>query len=114
MRPIPSGNATSRSATKRSATCWWRRETGLGRWPPTARASSIREALAVRNPANTQWQVDVAVSCAKLGALEYGQSIEERRGYLLRGREILVRLKSDGRLMPNQDWIASFDEELAK
>ena len=29
------------------------------------RGLAIREALAARDPANTQWQTDVAVSCAK-------------------------------------------------
>ena len=28
---------------------------------------TIREALAARAPANVQWQIDVAVSCSKLG-----------------------------------------------
>jgi hypothetical protein len=36
-----------------------------------------------------------------------------RRGYLLRGRDILVTLKQAGRLLPNQDWVAWFDEQLA-
>ena len=32
---------------------------------------AIREGLAKRDPANTQWQVDVAaVSCSKLGSLD--------------------------------------------
>jgi len=31
---------------------------------------AIREGLARRDPANTQWQVDVAVSCSKLGSLD--------------------------------------------
>jgi hypothetical protein len=29
---------------------------------------AIREALLVRDPTNTQWQRDVAFSCAKLGS----------------------------------------------
>jgi tetratricopeptide (TPR) repeat protein len=31
----------------------------------------IAEGLAKRDPANTQWQVDIAVSCGKLGSLEH-------------------------------------------
>ena len=35
---------------------------------------AIAEALAARDPANTQWQTDVAVSCAKLGTLAHGRT----------------------------------------
>ncbi|MDS4040466.1 MAG: hypothetical protein RKP20_04740 [Candidatus Competibacter sp.] len=73
---------------------------------------AIREALAARDPANTQWQVDVAVSCGKLGTLEHGQNVEVRRAYLLRGKTILARLKSADRLMANQDWTEWFAEQL--
>ena len=59
-------------------------------------------------------QTDVVVSYSKLGTLEHGQSVEVRHGHLLRGREILLRLKSAGRLMASQNWIKWFDEELAK
>jgi hypothetical protein len=31
---------------------------------------AIGEDLAKRDPANTQWQVDVAVSCSKLGTMD--------------------------------------------
>jgi hypothetical protein len=65
------------------------------------------------DPANTGWQTDVAVSCARLGTLDQGQNREARQRYLLRGREILVRLKSAGRLMANQDWITWFSKQLA-
>jgi hypothetical protein len=68
----------------------------------------IREALAARDPANAQWQTDVAVSCAKLGTLEQELNASERRDYLSRGRLIPIELKSQGRLMPNQDWIGWF------
>ena len=72
----------------------------------------IREALAARDPANAQWQTDLAVSCGKLGTLEHAQSVEVRRSYLIRGRSILVKLKEQGRLLPNKDWTAWFDSEL--
>ena len=49
-----------------SATCWRRRATGRGRSPPTARVSTIREALAERDPANAEWQRDLIVSNVKL------------------------------------------------
>ena len=77
-------------------------------------ALAIREALAARDPANAQWQTDVAVSCAKPGTLAHGQSIEVRRGYLVRGREVLAKLKAKGRLLPNQDRIEWFDAQLAQ
>ena len=73
---------------------------------------AIAEALAARDPANTQWQTDLVVSCAKLGALEHGQSLAARREYLERGLGILVMLKADGRLMGNQDWIDWFATQI--
>ena len=73
----------------------------------------IAEALALRDPANTQWQTDVAISCAKLGGLVDGQTTDVRRDHLLRGREILTKLESEGRLQPNQNWIDWFDSQLA-
>lgn len=68
--------------------------------------------LAARDPANTQWQVDVAVSCAKLGGMEQLDKTE-RRAYLQRGLDILMALKASGRLLPNQDWTALFNDKLA-
>ena len=73
---------------------------------------AIREALAAGDPANAQAQVDVAVSCANLGLINYGQDLEQRRRHLVRGREILQNLKSTAKLLPNQDWIGWFDEQL--
>ena len=74
----------------------------------------IREALTARDPANTQWQADVVASCAKLGTLASVQSGRVRRDYLLRGRAILTELKGKGRLLPSQDWIEWFDDQLAQ
>jgi tetratricopeptide (TPR) repeat protein len=74
---------------------------------------ALAAALAARDPANTQWQRDVAVSCSKLGSLAHGQTIEARREYLVRGREILARLKAQNRLHPNQNWISWFDDRIA-
>ncbi|HZL67005.1 MAG TPA: toll/interleukin-1 receptor domain-containing protein [Candidatus Limnocylindrales bacterium] len=87
---------------------------GPGALAAYRKSLAIAEALAARDTANTQWQTDVVVSCFKLGTLEHGQSVEVRHGHLLRGREILLRLKSAGRLMASQNWIKWFDEELAK
>jgi hypothetical protein len=70
------------------------------------RGSSVAEALAAHDPTNIQWQADVAVSCAKLGTFDHGVPSNEKRAFLLRGRQILVDLKNHGRLLPNQDWIA--------
>jgi len=50
--------------------------------------------LAAHDPANAQWQLDVAVSCAKLGTLDDEQPVEVRIGYFLRSKEILLKLKS--------------------
>jgi tetratricopeptide (TPR) repeat protein len=74
---------------------------------------TIGEALAARDPGNAQWQTDVAVSCAKLGTLDYGQSVEAQRAYLLR-REILAKLKAAGRLMANQDWTEWFEQQIGQ
>jgi hypothetical protein len=72
---------------------------------------AIRERLAKADPANVQWQIDVAVSCSKLG-LHSSLSTDERRGYLQRGLEIQQLLKTSGRLPPNQDWTGWFDKRL--
>jgi len=87
---------------------------GAGALAVYRKGLGIAEALAARDPVNAQWQTDVAVSCAKLGALAHGQNVEVRRGYLLRGREILAELKEEGRLLPNQDRMEWFDRELAQ
>jgi hypothetical protein len=75
---------------------------------------AIAEALAARDPGNAQWQTDVAVSCAKLGTLDHGQSVEAQRAYLLHGREILAKLKAAGRLMAKQDWTEWFEQQIGK
>jgi predicted negative regulator of RcsB-dependent stress response len=77
-------------------------------------ALAIAEALALRDPSNTQWQRDVAFSCSKLGTLAHEQDEDVRRDYLLRGREIIARLKSEGRLTPSDDWTDWFDARLAE
>jgi len=46
-----------------------------------------------------------------LGTLAHLPS-DARRDYLQRGREILVELKQQGRLLPSKDWIGWFDEQL--
>ena len=74
----------------------------------------IAEELAGRDPSNSRWQTDMAVSCSKLGTLEQGQSVEVRRDYLLSGRGILAKLKEEGRLPPNRDWIGWFDGQLER
>ena len=87
---------------------------GPGALAPYRKALAIRDALAARDPANAQWRTDVAVSCARLGALDHGQSLETRRGHLLRGREILLTLKAAAQLTESQDRTAWFEEQLAK
>lgn len=73
----------------------------------------MREGLAARDPANTEWQRDLAVSCAKLGTLEQGQNVEVRRGYLQRGQGILDRLKREGRLQQDNNMLQWFTDQLS-
>jgi tetratricopeptide (TPR) repeat protein len=73
---------------------------------------AIAEALAKWDPDNTQWQADVAVSCWKMGSLDSLLPIHDRRKYLKRGRQILLKLKDTGRLHANQHWIGEFDRAL--
>jgi len=87
---------------------------GPGALAAYRKALGIAEALAARDPANTQWQTDLAVSCAKLGSLAHVQSLGVRREHLRRGRRILAKLKKQGRLQPNQDWIEWIDSKLAQ
>jgi hypothetical protein len=53
-----------------------------GDWPGALaacrRSLAICEALAARDPTNTQWQTDLAAVCAKLGMLQHGQSGQVR------------------------------------
>jgi hypothetical protein len=59
---------------------------------------AIAEALEKRDPANTQWQVDEAVSCAKLGSLDCLLLIQDHQEYLSRGLNLLTTLKQAGRM----------------
>ncbi|MFC4311661.1 tetratricopeptide repeat protein [Steroidobacter flavus] len=87
---------------------------GAGALQTYRKSLAIRVALAVRDPSNTQWQIDVAVSHSKLGMLAFGQTLENRREHLLRGKNILLSLKSTGRLSPDQDHTVWFEQQLAK
>ncbi len=73
---------------------------------------AIRESLAKRDPENTQWQVDVAISCAKLGSIDSLISMQYRKEYLCRGPELLLGLKQAGRFHANQDWMRWLDNAL--
>jgi hypothetical protein len=74
---------------------------------------AITEGLAKRDPANTQWQVDVAVSCARLGSLNSILLIQERQEYLSRGLMLLIELKQAGKMHANQDWTDWFENALS-
>jgi hypothetical protein len=89
------------------------REDGPGTPAAYRRGLAIAEALAARDPTNTQWQNDEAVSCAKLGTFDYGQNWEPRRRYLLRGKQTFMLLESTGWLMANQKWIERINQQLA-
>ena len=71
-------------------------------------ALAIAESLAKRDPAKTGWQVDVAISYAKLGSLDSLVSMQQRKEYLSRGLKLLSALKQAGRLHANQDWSSWF------
>jgi len=87
-------------------------EDGAGALAAYQAGLTIAEGLAQRYPANTQWQMDVAVSCAKLGMHDSLLSIQERKGYLSRGLELLAALKQAGRLHSTQDWTGWFENAL--
>ena len=72
----------------------------------------INEMLVELDPANVQWHTDVVFGCSKLGTLGQDRTPEERCRYLRRGREILLELKKQNRLNPQQDSIAWFDQQL--
>ena len=75
---------------------------------------AIAEALTARDPGDTEWQMDVALSCARLGAFDQGLDAAARRDYLLRGRQVLLQLKADGRLPPGRDLIGWFAQQLGR
>jgi catechol 2,3-dioxygenase-like lactoylglutathione lyase family enzyme len=85
---------------------------GPGALDAYRKSLAIAEALAERDPGNARAQVDEAMVCARLGTIRHGQDMTLRRQFLLRGRDILMKLKSAGKLMPNQDWIDWFDRKL--
>ena len=70
------------------------------------------QGLEKRDPANTQWQVDVAVSRAKLGRLDSLVTMQQRKEYLYRDLELLSALKKAGRLHANQDWSSWIENAL--
>ena len=104
IRPTPSGSATSRSATTRSATCWWRRATGRGRWRRIARGWRSREALAARDPANTEWQRDLSVSHDRIGDVLVAQG--DGPGALAAYRKGLGDPRGAGRARSGQHAVA--------
>ena len=55
------------------------------------------EGLVQRDPANTEWQVDVAISCFIFGSLDSLQIFQQRREYLAKGLNLLTALKQAGR-----------------
>jgi hypothetical protein len=75
---------------------------------------SIAAGMAQRDPANTEWQVDVAASCSKLGSLDSVLQFSTRKEYLCRGREILLALKRSERLYASKDFIGWFDQAIQK
>jgi predicted Zn-dependent protease len=68
---------------------------------------AIREALARRDPANTEWQRDLIVSCVKISEIDPAQAPTR----LSRALEIARGLETTGRLAPVDNWIP---DELAR
>jgi hypothetical protein len=66
------------------------------------------------DPGNTQWKVDVAISCKNLGLLRSMISEQERKAFLELGRKILVSLKNSGQLHPDHDEISWYERALKK
>lgn len=60
---------------------------------------ATNEGLVQRDPANTEWQVDVAISCFIFGSLDSLLIIQQRREYLGKGLNLLTALKQAGRLL---------------
>jgi hypothetical protein len=85
---------------------------GTGALASYQKGLAIAEALALRDPANTHWRVDVAVYCLRMGSLDSLLPIDDRREYLQLGLQILLKLKDAGSLHANQDWIGEFDQAL--
>jgi hypothetical protein len=73
---------------------------------------ATNEGFAKRDPANTKWQVAVAVFCFNFGSLDSLLTIQQRREYLTKGLSLLTALKQAGRLHANQDWTGWFDNSL--
>ena len=70
------------------------------------------EGLVQRDPANMEWQVDVAISCFIFGSLDSLQIFQQRREYLAKGLNLLTALKQAGRLHANKDWTGWFNNSL--
>ena len=77
---------------------------------------AIREALAARDPANTGWQRDKAVSAWKVGTLKGSlQSNAERREVLVKGLKVLDGLAQRQLLAPPQaGWPEMFRKAISE
>jgi hypothetical protein len=73
---------------------------------------AITEGLAKRDPANSQWHVDLAIACAKLADLGSQLKNQQRKEYLCRGIAVFSNRKQSGWPYANQDWIGWFEEAL--
>jgi hypothetical protein len=74
---------------------------------------AIAERLAARDPAKTQWRLDLVVSYSKF-ASGGGHSIEVRRERLQQGLSILEDLAARDRLPRSQDWRPWFADAIRK
>jgi hypothetical protein len=73
------------------------------------KALAIREALSLRDPANTEWQRDLIVSHFKLS-----ESGSDARHHLEAALAIATRLAGEGRLAPVDAWmVEEFRQRLA-
>ena len=98
----PSGSATFPSSHNRIGDVLVAQGDGPGALASYRKGLAIREGLAALDPTNVQWQIDVAVSCAKFGT-QTGLTQPERRSYLQRGLQIQQALSASDRLAPNSE-----------
>jgi hypothetical protein len=70
---------------------------------------NVRRELANRDPSNPEWQTAVIITLSKLA--EIGDDARERLSEAL---AILMRLKSENRLIREERWIDKFESDLTK
>ncbi len=76
-----------------------------------ARSSfAITEAMTALDPTNALWQGDLARCCYLIS--EIGEDLEIQRSHAVRGRAILLELKSSGKLEWNEDLLGLLERQI--